>query len=295
MTVVPAGRPQDDPTGFFHTIRGEILTAIPALSALTFVIVAVKVFRASGMEATTTVAVVSAADPFVLLKGVVLTLLPGFLTAVTAMALWWWGGALPTTTGAVHRTATDVGLLTPEAAFGWVMVVMAFFTVSWPLFLLLFLPAAVVTAVLVRGVRGAGLTGSRLRRLRVWLRAVTGSAALLAVAFLALTPSLWVPLRTIEVEPGRTVTANGEELPRAFAAYVLGGDDDSVSLLLADPRAVVEVGTDQIAPHPQLCVTPESPFRGFYLRASQVLGIDPDDHSPYPLCPELDTTSIFGS
>ena len=70
-------RTSDPAAGFFDSIRGAIFTSIPALAALVFVVVAVKVFRASRMETTTTVAIVSNADDFQLLKGIVLTLLPG--------------------------------------------------------------------------------------------------------------------------------------------------------------------------------------------------------------------------
>jgi len=84
-----APEPKPDPVvGFFDTLRGAILSSIPALSALVFVVVAVKVFRASYMETTTTVSIVSNADPFQLLKGVILTLLPGFLAALVAAAVW---------------------------------------------------------------------------------------------------------------------------------------------------------------------------------------------------------------
>jgi hypothetical protein len=70
VTARDEPKPKPDPvTSFFDTLRGAILSGIPALTALVFVVVAVKVFRASFMETTTTVSIISNADPFQLLKG----------------------------------------------------------------------------------------------------------------------------------------------------------------------------------------------------------------------------------
>src|ERR1700682_5180372 len=74
------------------TLQGTVWSSIPALSVLVFFAVTVKVFRAARMETTTTVAIVSSADTVALLKGVVLTLLPGFLAGVVAAGIWWWSG-----------------------------------------------------------------------------------------------------------------------------------------------------------------------------------------------------------
>ena len=158
---------QANDKSFFETLRGGVLTSIPALSALVFVVVAVKSIRASGMEATTTVAVVSTADPFSLLKGIILTLLPGFLAGLTAASMWWWGGVLPTSdeVNSAHGAARDA-LLSPQAFLAWAMIVMAFFTISWPIFLALFLPIAYATYVLLRARRGrrTELTGAAYGR-----------------------------------------------------------------------------------------------------------------------------------
>lgn len=284
-------QPSDPPTAhgdirFFDTLRGAIFSSIPALSVLIFVIAAIKVFRVSGMEATTTVAIVSAADPLQLLKGVVLTLLPGFLTAVSAVALWWWADAIPVSRIAVRRDNASAGLLTPQAGLAWSMIGVTFFTVSWPLFVLLLLPAATVTIVLVRNLRVAASPNRMLVRLRLWLKGLSGLAAVLAVGFLALSPALWVPLRTIAIAPGQEVLVNDHALPSRFAAYILSQTADDYSLLLAKPRAVVLIAKNRIEPYPPLCVVPEAPTRIFYLRPSQIVGLDVDDHSPYQICPE---------
>jgi hypothetical protein len=285
--------PDPKAESFFDTLRGSVLSSIPALSALVFVIVAVKVFRASGMEATTTVAVVSTADAVALLKGVILTLLPGFLTGLTAASMWWWAGLLPThISEQKERAAARAALNSPQAALAWSLTVMAFFTISWPIFVALVVPVAYSTIVLVRESRGRRT--ARLTRLRPWLRGFGLAAAAVSIGFLTLTPSVWLPLRTMTIAAGHTVDVKGGPLPQHFAAYVLSRDASDASLLLADPRAVVQVPSDALDPAMPLCVPPESGARPLFLRPSQVLRIDPDLHSPYPDCPEIGPQGIFG-
>lgn len=295
---------QGDPK-FFDTLRGSILSSIPALSALIFVIVAVKVFRASGMETTTTVAIVSSADVIALLKGVTLTMLPGFLAAVTAASMWWWADSFPhrSDAGFVTRSGAPLAeaeaarwsLVSAQAAFCWAMVIMAFFTISWPVFLALFLPVALATFELLRQCRTKRYNHTITMRLRRDLKGIGGTAAAVAIGILTLAPSVWLPLRIISVSPGHSVTANGHQMPQQFAAYVLSSDEKGASLLLAQPRAVVTVGPKDISPEQPLCVTPEAPTRAFYLRASQLLHLDSDNHSPYGRCPDLDYQTIFGN
>jgi len=274
---------------FIDTFRGVVLSSIPALSVFVFVVVAVKVFRASGMEATTTVSVVATADAVALLKGVILTLLPGFLAGLTAVSMWWWGGVLPRGTG---RQEARAALISPQAVFAWALIVMAFYTISWPIFLALLAPIAFATLVLVRESRGR--PSSRAGLLRPALRAVGVGAALVSIGFLTLTPTVWLPLRTITVAPGETVMLADEELPSPFAAYVLDRDEREASLLLADPRAVLQVASSRLDPEMPLCVPPESSARWLFLRLSQVLSIDPDFHSPYPECPDVGPRGPLG-
>jgi hypothetical protein len=292
-SVPPPPARREGDRGFFETLRGGVLSSIPALSVLVFLIVAVKVFRASGMEATTTVAVVSSADTFALLKGVILTLLPGFLAGVTAASMWWWAGVLPTSAdGLDGRVAALEALRSPQAVLAWALVVMAFFTISWPIFLALFLPLAGATYVLLRESRGRRL--ELTRSLRPALRAFGLAAAAVSIGYLTLTPSVWLPLRTITVAEGQTITLQDQRLPQRFAAYVLSRDDRDASLLLADPRAVIQVSSEALEPAMPLCVPPESRARPLFLRLSQVLRIDPDFHSPYEPCPDLGSRGIFG-
>jgi hypothetical protein len=342
-------RPAPDPVaGFFDTIRGAIFTSIPALAALVFVIVSVKVFRASRMETTTTVAIVSNADDFQLLKGIVLTLLPGFLAGLAAAAIWWWAAVLPERLdGADARGAATRALFSPQAVWAWAMIVMAFFTIWWPVFLVLFVPVLAATGALipvalgssgvsrrtvaiVRGavavagiallvaaaadalswasfaivlvplvvVPEAVLFGLRPRTrgtvpLRRTLKVFGLAAAAAFIGLLTLAPTVWLPLRQVTFV-GTPPTLKDGRLPRAVAAYVLSSDDKGSSLLLDDPRAVVDVRRAEIRRDMPLCVPPESKLRVLTTRASQVLGIDIDPHSPYDTCPQIEQRLLGG-
>lgn len=344
---------------FFDTLRGSVLSSIPALSALVFVIVAVKVFRASMMETTTTVAIVSTADVVALLKGVILTLLPGFLAGLTAASIWWWAGVLPAQVdGKKAREAATRGLFSAQAVLAWAMIVMAFFTIWWPVFLLLLVPVLSATgALLAQSLRRSDTTDtaddtkptiSRRRKLtfglvagavllvllivkaaagiswpaffvllvpivvlpeaflfgwwastgatiplRRTLRVFGLAAAAVFIGLLTLAPTVWLPLRTISVT-AEPIVLKGEVLPEKFAAYVLSRDEKGASLLLSSPRAVIQVGPDEIDPAMPLCVPPESRLRTLTVRASQVLGIDSDPHSPYDECPDLPRRLLGG-
>jgi hypothetical protein len=341
--------PEPDPVGgFFDTIRGAIFTSIPALAALVFVIVSVKVFRASRMETTTTVAIVSNADDFQLLKGIVLTLLPGFLAGLTAAAIWWWAAVLPERLeGPQARATAERALFSPQAVWAWAMIVMAFFTIWWPVFLVLFVPVLAATgalipvalgasgvsprtAAVVRGVVAVAvvalivaavvdaiswaslvivlvpivvvpesvLFGLRPRAratvpLRRTLKVFALVAASVFIGLLTLAPTVWLPLRTVTFN-GPPPTLKDGQLPREVAAYVLSSDDKGSSLLLDNPRAVVDVTRAQVERKMPLCVPPESKLRVLTTRASQVLGIDEDPHSPYETCPQIEQRLLGG-
>ena len=347
--VTGKDKPAPDPvTSFFDTVRGAIVSSIPALTALVFVVVSVKVFRASRMETTTTVAIVSNADPFQLLKGIILTLLPGFLAALAAVAVWWWGGILPQRLDD-ENALEDArrGLFSPQAVWAWAMMVMAFFTIWWPVFLVLLVPVLATTGALVPVALGASGISLRTTRIVRGVVAVAAVALLIAalvgamswasfvillvplvvlpeavlyglrpheratlpvsrtlrvfglvaaaafIGILTLSPSVWLPLRQITFIGDPPALKNGP-LPQKVAAYVLSSDDKGSSLLLEEPRAVVDVTTAQIERDQPLCVPPESRLRVLTTRASQVLGIDIDPHSPYQTCPQIEQRLLGG-
>jgi len=282
-----------------ETVRSGILTSIPLVSALTFVIVAIKVFRVSGMETTTTVAIVSTADALALLKGVLLTLLPGFLEVLTAAAIWAWRSTVPiddVADAAEVKTAARAALFSPEAAVAWALIVTAFFTIAWPIFALFFVPAAVTTASLAaQAVTGRRRSTKWLRFWRGALGVVSIAIAAVAICLLALAPTVWTPLRTVTFAPNHApAKLQGQPLAHTVAAYVLDEDDKRVTLLVDHPRGVVELAADDLEPAKPFCVPPESSSRWLSLRLSQVVHIDHDNHSPYQVCPSLKAQGVLG-
>jgi hypothetical protein len=306
-----------------------------------FVIVTVKVFRASHMETTTTVAIVSNADVYKLLKGIILTLLPGFLAALAAAAVWWWGEVLPKRLDEPGASAAAVrGLYSPQAIFAWAMMVMAFFTIWWPVFLALLVPVLATTGAIAPLAIGASRVPKRSTSILHGLVAAAGVALVVATAtstiswatlvillvpllvlseavryglraheramlplsatlrtfglvaaaafigLLTLAPTVWLPLRKVTFV-GTPPTLKSERLPRQVAASVLSTDNTGSNLLLDKPRAVIQVTPDEVESAMPLCVPPESKLRVLTTRASQVLGVDSDPHTPYETCPQI--------
>ena len=286
--MTPANEKKEK-SDLFGTLRGTIATSIPALSALVFIVVAVKVFRVSGMEATTTVAIVSNADTVALLKGVILTLLPGFLAALTATSLWWWAGVLPAQGRADQRKkGAAEALSSPQAVLAWALMAMAFFTVPWTVFFLLFIPFVVTVGALVAQWRGWWNVDEGVSLpWRNVLRVVALAAAAISIGYLTLSRTPWLPLRQITLVPKqKAVHLRKETLPRMFGAYVLSSDDKGTSLLVDTPRAVVQLRSNAIIPNTPLCIPKPKHGLSRYiqLRATQVLHIEPDRGSPYPDC-----------
>ena len=123
-------------------------------------------------------------------------------------------------------------------------------------------------------------------RVRRRLRFYGAGAATLMIAFLSLSQTVWLPLRLIEVQSGKSIQLkSGEPLQSPFGAYVLSQSKDGASLLLEDPRAVVQVGPGVIVDDPQICIPPPSKARRLFLRASQIFHLERDRGSPYQICP----------
>jgi hypothetical protein len=279
------------------TLESGVLTSIPVLSVLVFIVVTLKVFRVSGMETTTTVTVISEADTFALLRGVVVTLLPGFLEALTAVSLWLWASRLPRRADGAQANAR-AALLSPEAAAAWILTVTMFFTIAWPIFLLIFVPMVLATGALywaaglprwpswLRLPRGQQRTAGRwVARLRTWLLVIALVVGTVSLGLLTLQSNPWLPLHAVRVASSDPLTLDNEPLPDEFPAYVLNSDDKRLTLLLDQPRAVVEVERRKLEPDMPLCV-PHETNRKWKIRASQVVGIDADVPSPYEECPD---------
>jgi 4-amino-4-deoxy-L-arabinose transferase-like glycosyltransferase len=118
---------------FFSQLASQVLTSIPVVTALVFLVVSIKVFRVAHEETSTTVAIVRTADVIALLKGVILTLLPGFFAAGVAASLWWWASAIPDE-GELTQDSAKRALVNPRAGLAWLLLGIACFTLPWPLF-----------------------------------------------------------------------------------------------------------------------------------------------------------------
>ena len=212
----------EKPGDLLDTVRSTLFASVPALGVLVFLIVAVKVFRAAHMETATTVAVVSSADPVALLKGVVLTLLPGFLTAVVAAGIWWWVGDTPSGSQALDPAATArTALFRPRTLLVWSLLVMAFFTISWPVFLVLAVPVIAHTILLTGQSIGRWQDAGLARTLPSTVRATGLIAAVVSVGWLALSPTVWLPLRLVHLDARHTTATQGMPLPTEFGAFIL--------------------------------------------------------------------------
>jgi hypothetical protein len=276
---------------FIGTLGGMVLTSLPVVSAVVFFAVAIKVFRVANMETATTVAVVSQADVVALLKGVVLTLLPGFLAAVVAAAIWWWAGeiASPVSEGASKiqqapsKARWAVSPSNPKFVLVIACLTVAFFTLPWSLLLIFLVPVAAVVVVTRLQAKG------RAQEVRWAGPALRASALIVSfwmIGSVAMSPTVWLPVRAVDIDDEYRAELNETVVTGRVSAYVLASSDERTSLLLHEPRAVITIPTDKINPYSPLCVFPPSPRRWLFLRASQVLGVDPDFGSPYVRCPD---------
>lgn len=279
-------------TSMVGAVSGAILSGIPLVTTVLFFVAAVKVFRAANMETATTVAVVSSADVVALLKGVILTLLPGFLAALTSAAIWWWSGILPSSLaheadgpGSEQWARVRSAYALDNPRFGAVAgaLSVAFFTLPWTVFLLFLV--VVFGALLVLRLQSRS-RWTRVTRVRTALRIGSLLMALVMIGTLALSSTVWLPIRLVQLRSGVSVSLYSQTIEGQFGAYILSSDAHGrTSLLLDKPRAVIDVATDDLAPDPQLCIAPPSANRWLFLRASQQLGLDEDFGSPYVRCP----------
>lgn len=276
---------------FLATLAGVVITSLPVVSSVVFFAVTIKVFRVANMETATTVAVVSQADVVQLLKGVVLTLLPGFLASIVAGCIWWWAADIPHPVARRDRAAVvdpelagkAVSFANPRFVLVLAGLAVSFFTLPWSV-LLVFLVPVTAAVVLLRAQahrRALGVRGARQA-----LRSASLLMAFTMIGSLALSSTVWLPVRAIHLRDGYEVELGSVTVQGDVAGYILDSTDKQTSLLLDFPRAVVTVPTDKVEPNASLCVFPPSPRRWVFLRASQVLGFDPDFGSPYPICPQ---------
>jgi hypothetical protein len=283
--------PGDQDKTFMATLGGVVVTSLPVVSTVVFFAVTIKVFRVANMETATTVAVVSQADVIQLLKGVVLTLLPGFLASIVAACIWWWAADIPRpAAGHAGREQVDpeaasraVSLTCPRFVLVLAALAISFFTLPWSVLLVFLVPVLAAVVVLVAQSHGRALS---VRGVRPALRAASLLMSFAMIGSLALSPTVWLPVRSIEFREGTVAQLHEMTVSGEVAGYILDSTEERTSILLHDPRAVVTVPTEGLVPNAPLCVFPPSPMRWVFLRASQVLGLDPDFGSPYPRCPQ---------
>lgn len=271
---------------FLGTLTGAVISSIPVVSTIVFLAVAIRVFRVANMETVTTASVVGESDLIALLKGMVLTLLPGILAAIVSAAIWWWAGDIPApakgeSSDGLRDSSQLAPLLNPRFALVLVCLAIAFFTLPWTALVVFLIPVVAVVILLIA--RSCGWSGG-IRWARPVLRTSGLVLACVIIGSVVMRPTVWLPVRLVEFRDGYAVTLQDREVSGRVKAYVLSETDAQVSLLLDDPRAVVQVPADQIAPNPPLCVAAPASNRWMFVRASQVLGLDPDPGSPYIRC-----------
>lgn len=291
-----------------HIVREALWTGIPVTSVLLFVAVAIKVFRAAHMETSTAVAIVKSADVVALSKGVVVTLLPGFLASLIALAVWLWVRAMPSEKKSSNQNEEESSyqseeefsnqrekefskqdasqaLIGPNADLLWVVLAIGFFTVPFVVFLLIFLPVAVLALILMVRLRKPSLWQSVFKHTRTSMVVLSLLTAVASTGWLAISSDVWLPLRTITISDSHSITVGDKVIEHRVAAYILDSDADQTTLLVDEPRAVVTVSTASIEPNPPICIPAPSHLRWLLVRTSQKVGLEDDYPSPYPRCP----------
>jgi hypothetical protein len=147
----------------------------------------------------------------------------------------------------------------------------------------MFLPLLIPLVWLaVELVRKRGLASGRGMHLA--LRAFGAGTATIFLLYLTLASTVWLPLRLERFAPGQPQQLDGIALGRSFSAYLLSEDKDGVDLLVDMPRAVVHAAPGVLLADPPICIPERTASRFIALRPSQVLGLDIDPGSPYPVC-----------
>jgi hypothetical protein len=264
----PAGPTGQKPPGF----QSWILTNLATLSVLSFLLVAIKVFRISDMETSTALAVVTSADTASVIRGVLIALLPAFLAALIATFLLWRSRAM------IHQAAFPI-----PRWVAWVLFALSLFivaTVAFAGLLVLFL----VMLGLIRWYlrrredrpRGA-MPGLRLVSL------VSFGLALYFMATFALErTSLWVPEEKVRFAAADLTTQTFPRLayPRedtrsvTFVGYVIKAEEGSTVMLTeSKPGAVRVLVRIPAVPLRRVICLPDPPSNAWiYRRPIQVLG-----------------------
>lgn len=291
MTTVPS--PTDSPASSIRAaVRDAVFSGLPILAGLTFVATTIKVFRVAHMDISTTVAIVSSANSVALLKGVIVTLLPGFLAGMLALGIWLWANSIAEGEDAATEDAKTKArkdgakraLYTARAGIVVALLAIGFFTIPTFAFASIFLPVLVLVVLLIIRAKNGKKTDlfHYTRRTLITLSAIVAVGSTL---YLAISSDVWLPMRDVRITPGSVIQVGNMELRQHVAAYILDTTKTDVTLLLDNPRAVVTVDPSAILPNPAICIPPPSALRSILLRPSQFIGVEKDYGSPYPVCP----------
>ena len=266
-----------------RTFGIEFWTAIPIVSAIAFIAAALKVFRAAGMETSTTVAILSSTDDIELLKGVLVGLLPGFFTGLLALAIWDWSRHLPA--DGFPRESLRESLAGRRAVAVAILLAIGYFTISLLPYALIFLVTLSLYLAVLTRLWTTSEQGSPLLRWRAIVVVTSLFTAVASVLVLAVATDVWLPLRDVKIVNGNSITIGTVVVRHQVAAYVLESDDKTTTLLLNSPRAVVTVDTEILEKNPAICIPERHGGRSVLQRPSQWIGPDGQFESPYETCP----------
>jgi hypothetical protein len=270
----PAERPApgSDEVTTGEQLQSWIRSNLGTISVLSFLLVAIKVFRVSDMETSTALAVITTADTGAVVRGVLISLLPAFLAVLIASYAWWRSQAT------IRGTAFPLRRWVAWLLFALSMFIVA--TVAFVVLLALFL--VMIQLIRTYGPRRNGVN----RRRFTALQAVSFVSAALALYFMGTfaleRTSLWVPEERVTFAakdlaghvfppgayPHRNVAST------SFIGYVLREGDPTTPMLVESERGAVRIfirvpGTPTSR---TVCLADPPSSSWFYRRPIQVLG-----------------------
>jgi uncharacterized membrane protein YidH (DUF202 family) len=249
-----------------------ILTNLASISVLSFLVVAIKIFRVSDMETSTALAVVTTADTASVIRGVVISLLPAFLATLIATLAWW------------RSQAAIEGATFPLPRWAaWLLFALSLFVVATVAFVVLLVLFGVLLW-LARSYTARRDGGSR--RPLTGLRLVSFLSAALALYFIGTfvleRTSLWVPEEKVRFAAEDLASQafpplaypHEDTSSLTLVGYVLKQGDGVTTMLTESNRGAVRVfirvpGTPLKR---TVCLSDPPSNSWFYRRPIQVLG-----------------------
>ena len=266
-TRKPARGADEATTG--EQLQTWIRSNLGTISVLSFLLVALKVFRVSDMETSTALAVITTADTGAVIRGVLISLLPAFVAVLIASYAWW------------RSQAAIKGRAFPLRDWvAWLLFALSLFivaTVAFVVLLALFL-------LMLQLIRTYGRGGAE-RRFGA-LQAASFLSAALALYFMGTfaleRTSLWVPEERVAFSPkdlaGQVFPPgaypNRNSSSTTFIGYVLREGSETTPMLVESERGAVRVFI-KVPGKPvsrTVCLADPPSSSWFYRRPIQVLG-----------------------